>query len=540
MGWLWMCLGIRDKSSARRIGGRVSSDTYLAPQYDPTKTPRIEDYLQPRRAGYDAFVDGHPPESPTWKCNNTSSAGPYDKDLAAGQKGTHLYRRSVSESFKGEYGPYWGYPEDMPVEDFVSIEFPRVTPPSTRKSFSELLIETDTLDKGPLALAAMAAAAERAARSLRLQKEGSSSAAVKEVNSVEGAQKAARVEVLEKEQLGVASLSKDHLETSNAVAAFKESRRQSQMAERSPTQEQTVVNNPSYISNLFRSSRKRSLPFKSRSFQRALSPVPEVLSLEEELRSRRKSDVALPTARGASGDCPAATSSGEAKPDVPPLFKKQRDSELVTEDNSPSTEEWDGYVVVERVSEMPPRCESLDVDPATSSVNGRILDGEADSSSGVSAEVALQDDAMSSAVRQSPSINDSESQQDETLLRTPVRDTLVTPEVFISPKTTTAELNFTRVMDMDPEDRPIFGSLADHWEAAWATKRPTWDGKGIPNSTNKYREDQKVMWHATPFEERLAQALATQQDSVPQRRNSFNGRTSRLAASRSDRGLQAH
>jgi hypothetical protein len=308
------------------------------------------------------------------------------------------------------------------------------------------------------------------------------------VNSEEGSQKAARVEVLEKEQLGVASLSKDHLEASNAVAAFKESRRQSQMAEKSPTQQQPVVNNPSYISNLFRSSRKRSLPFKSRSFQRALSPVPEVLSLEEELRSRRKSDVALPTARGASGDCPAATSSGEAKPDVPPLFKKQRDSELVTEDNSPSTEEWDGYVVVERVSEMPPRCESLDVDPATSSVNGRILDGEGDSSSGGSAEVALQDDAMSSAVRQSPSINDSESQQDETLLRTPVRDTLVTPEVLISPKTTTAELNFTRVMDMDPEDRPIFGSLADHWEAAWATKRPTWDGKGIPNSTNKYRE----------------------------------------------------
>ena len=64
---------------------------------------------------------------------------------------------------------------------------------------------------------------------------------------MEGAQKVARVEVLEKEQLGVASLSKDHLETSNAVAAFKESRRQSQMAERSPTQQQTVVNNPSYI-----------------------------------------------------------------------------------------------------------------------------------------------------------------------------------------------------------------------------------------------------------------------------------------------------
>ena len=66
-------------------------------------------------------------------------------------QGTHLYRRCMSESIKGEYGPYWGYVEDSPVEDFVAIEFPRVTP-GARKSFSELLIETDTLDKGPLAL----------------------------------------------------------------------------------------------------------------------------------------------------------------------------------------------------------------------------------------------------------------------------------------------------------------------------------------------------------------------------------------------------
>jgi hypothetical protein len=67
-------------------------------------------------------------------------------------QGMHLYRRNVSKSIKGEYRPYWGYPEDMPVEDFVSIKFPCVTPPSTRKSFSQLLIETDTLDKGPLVL----------------------------------------------------------------------------------------------------------------------------------------------------------------------------------------------------------------------------------------------------------------------------------------------------------------------------------------------------------------------------------------------------
>ena len=306
----------------------------------------------------------------------------------------------------------------------------------------------------------------------------------------------------------ISSLSKDHLEASNAVAAFRESRRQSRMSEKSSTQ-QPAANNSSYISNLFRSSRKRSLPLRSRSFQRPLSPVPEALSLDEELRSRRKSDVALPTARGGSGDGETATSKSPLS--TPPSKKQQLDSELVRGDSasgSPLTEEWDDYVLVERVQDLPTsehrdddRSENLDVDPATSSIDGCMLNGSSDSTSSDSSEVALQDDATSTpqedatsvhTVRQTPSMNfgtDSESQQDDdTLLRTPVRDTLVTPEVFISPKTTTADLNFTRVMDMDPEERPIFGSLADHWEAAWATKRPTWDGKGIPNSTNKYRE----------------------------------------------------
>ncbi|ESW13433.1 hypothetical protein PHAVU_008G195700 [Phaseolus vulgaris] len=35
-----------------------------------------------------------------------------------------------------------------------------------------------------------------------------------------------------------------------------------------------------------------------------------------------------------------------------------------------------------------------------------------------------------------------------------------------------------------------------------------WYGNGIPNSTTKYKEDQKVKWHATPFEERLDKALS--------------------------------
>ncbi|KAG8098375.1 hypothetical protein GUJ93_ZPchr0013g34608 [Zizania palustris] len=60
------------------------------------------------------------------------------------------------------------------------------------------------------------------------------------------------------------------------------------------------------------------------------------------------------------------------------------------------------------------------------------------------------------------------------------------------------------------EDRPIIGLVAAHWrDKEQDNFTPKWwDGNGIPNSTNKYKEDQKVSWHATPFEERLEKALS--------------------------------
>ncbi|KAL1555447.1 hypothetical protein AAHA92_11185 [Salvia divinorum] len=63
-----------------------------------------------------------------------------------------------------------------------------------------------------------------------------------------------------------------------------------------------------------------------------------------------------------------------------------------------------------------------------------------------------------------------------------------------------------------PADRPILGTVAAHWNDA-ELEVPNdppkwWDGNGIPNSTNKYKEDQKVSWHATTFEERLEKALS--------------------------------
>ncbi|XP_008806685.2 protein JASON-like [Phoenix dactylifera] len=68
-------------------------------------------------------------------------------------------------------------------------------------------------------------------------------------------------------------------------------------------------------------------------------------------------------------------------------------------------------------------------------------------------------------------------------------------------------------------DRPILGMVAAHWneEEPDHISPKRWDGNGIPNSTNKYKEDQKVSWHATPFEERLEKALSDE-NFLPQRK----------------------
>ncbi|KAF2568464.1 hypothetical protein F2Q68_00027734 [Brassica cretica] len=71
-------------------------------------------------------------------------------------------------------------------------------------------------------------------------------------------------------------------------------------------------------------------------------------------------------------------------------------------------------------------------------------------------------------------------------------------------------------------DRPIIGTAAAHWnEKEQSQISPKWwDGNGIPNSTNKYKEDQKVSWHVTSFEERLEKALSEEggQGFTPSRR----------------------
>ncbi|CAL8138285.1 unnamed protein product [Prunus armeniaca] len=78
----------------------------------------------------------------------------------------------------------------------------------------------------------------------------------------------------------------------------------------------------------------------------------------------------------------------------------------------------------------------------------------------------------------------------------------------------------TRHFGRTPGDRPIIGLVATHWNEDESTRISPkwWDGNGIPNSTNKYKEDQKVSWHATPFEERLEKALS-EESFISQRKH---------------------
>ncbi|CAN7139098.1 unnamed protein product [Brassica rapa subsp. narinosa] len=66
------------------------------------------------------------------------------------------------------------------------------------------------------------------------------------------------------------------------------------------------------------------------------------------------------------------------------------------------------------------------------------------------------------------------------------------------------------VYAITPGDKPIIGLVAAHWDEDEETEvlPKWWDGNGIPNTTTKYKEDQKVSWHETPFEVRLEKVLS--------------------------------
>uniref|UniRef100_A0ACD5V5F7 Uncharacterized protein n=1 Tax=Avena sativa TaxID=4498 RepID=A0ACD5V5F7_AVESA len=80
---------------------------------------------------------------------------------------------------------------------------------------------------------------------------------------------------------------------------------------------------------------------------------------------------------------------------------------------------------------------------------------------------------------------------------------------------------FERIGDVT--DLPIFVASGLNWNDDNPTPMlaKAWDGNGIPNTTTKYKEDQKVNWHATPFEERLMKVLS---DEKPHHQRKISGK----------------
>lgn len=59
------------------------------------------------------------------------------------------------------------------------------------------------------------------------------------------------------------------------------------------------------------------------------------------------------------------------------------------------------------------------------------------------------------------------------------------------------------------DNRPILGFVhANSSDETSHVSSKCWGENGIPNSNTKYKEDQKVHWHETPFEKRLEKALS--------------------------------
>ncbi|CAL5049219.1 unnamed protein product [Urochloa decumbens] len=70
-----------------------------------------------------------------------------------------------------------------------------------------------------------------------------------------------------------------------------------------------------------------------------------------------------------------------------------------------------------------------------------------------------------------------------------------------------------------PTNKPVFMASDLNWDIENPTPRlpKTWDGSCIPNTTTRYKEDQRVSWHTTPFEERLLKVLSDKEHCSPRK-----------------------
>uniref|UniRef100_A0A7N0SWN5 Uncharacterized protein n=1 Tax=Kalanchoe fedtschenkoi TaxID=63787 RepID=A0A7N0SWN5_KALFE len=113
--------------------------------------------------------------------------------------------------------------------------------------------------------------------------------------------------------------------------------------------------------------------------------------------------------------------------------------------------------------------------------------------------------------------NNDASQQPDSLKESSERRCYDTPSHYSSKENEAAVDKDLKVeaslSGLTPGSRPVLGVLpASDWNCHGSSDMSPkcWDGNGIPNTTNKYKEDQEVKWHGTPFEERLLKALSAE------------------------------
>ncbi|CAN6163121.1 unnamed protein product [Urochloa humidicola] len=70
-----------------------------------------------------------------------------------------------------------------------------------------------------------------------------------------------------------------------------------------------------------------------------------------------------------------------------------------------------------------------------------------------------------------------------------------------------------------PTEKPVFMASDLNWDIENPTPRlpKTWNSNCIPNTTTRYKEDQRVSWHTTPFEERLLKVLSDKEQCPPRK-----------------------
>ncbi|CAK9876686.1 unnamed protein product [Sphagnum jensenii] len=234
---------------------------------------------------------------------------------------------------------------------------------------------------------------------------------------------------------------------------------------------------------VFHTPRKRSMAFRSHGFRQPLSPVKEALSIEEASWSIKNESEQV--SRNQEMPCTLRVSDSKRNQSYfegsvnPPSPEK---SEAETEKQLKGVLEANPLKQASRFTDK-----AAQLEPVQSQMKG--------------------------------------SSQKECATRKQQQEEIEEQQQSIEEDTTpTTSLVMSRVQywnsvhkSASSDERMSSDSKRAHWENVHLAQSPPqlWDGKGEPNLTHKYKEDQKVNWRGTPFEVRVDRALANQSDVSP-------------------------